>query len=206
MNCDKYKPLILDYFEKSITIEDLRLLLDHLNECSMCKDDLIEIESLTTLLKQDNEQFLNERYFYFQNLIPNKIVSKRSRQKFISLLPSKAFGLTFVIFVLTIVLINTIFIRSGGVSEISISQTELQDFDPYEVSPGLFNGESIYNISVDRLLNSNYFKTEFEILNKFDNGFLPSLKKYFELDNQIIEMNSKDVDTILEQLKNKSFI
>ncbi|MCX8009970.1 MAG: hypothetical protein N3A61_02360 [Ignavibacteria bacterium] len=206
MNCDKYKPLILDYFEKSISDVDLKLLLEHLDECPMCKDDLIEIESVTALLKKDNEQFLKEKYFYFQNLTPNKIVSKRPRKKFIKFVPQKAFVLTAVVFFLTFALVNSVFIHSSEPNEVSLSQVELQGLDLSEVSPSLFNGELIYNISTDRLLNSNYFKNEIEILNTLDDGFLPTLQKYFELDNTLIEMNSKDVDNILEQLKNKSFI
>lgn len=208
MSCEKIKPLLFEYFEKNVSDEKLRNLKTHLEVCEFCADELAGLEKISGLLKNENAELLEKRYFYFENLRFNnsKVFTKAADQK----IPKLRFAVGFAAFIfIGAFLLTTNLLKWSNLSN------EFQAARLYypQSQSELINGISYENlteynnlISDETIIDSDYLKGEYEILLQMNSKFIPGVESYLGKEYNLNGMNEADVEQIINSLTKKEII
>lgn len=206
MNCNDYKILIFEYFDKTISGEDEILLKEHLQNCPDCKKELEELERLDSILKYDSKEILDKKEYFFQkleNFTINQIFFNKEKKKwhlFDTLKLNYAFSsFIFVFFFAAVFYLSFYSFSTKKVEVKGDTNLELKLFSTdYD--------DLYYSIPEENLFNSDYFKDEIKLLNESHFQLFPKTESIFNTFNDIPQLDEESFDEVINQLANKSFI
>ncbi len=203
MNCSEINLLILDYFEKNISTENTKILSEHLKTCSKCSQDIANLESLNSLLKNYNEELIQKREFYFENLnsrIWNRISSSSTKKAY-----KYSYAFSTLSVVLAIITFVFLFRNSGEYSNL-LTDNKLNAEELYTEQIKDYYDIPFEEITDEKIQASEYFNSEYETLNNINEKIVPSMDYYsFPLYN-VPELDEKNIEQVINELNNKDFI
>ncbi len=211
MYCEKIKPLLYEYFDKVISDEDLKILVRHFEICESCSQELSDLEKLNILLKKENFELLERKYFYFENL---RLTSTGNRfKKTRKLIPALRYSLSyaFIVFVGALLFVSNSFDNKvTDVTQISravpYNLNSENVFLGYDVSNGI-GGSSVYElISDETIMNSDYLKNAYQLLIQQNESVIPGVPKYIDHNYDLQGLDQSDIEQIIKSLNNKEFI
>jgi hypothetical protein len=208
MSCEKIRPLLIEYFEKNISETRLKNLKLHLETCEICTEELSEFEKLSQVLKSENKELLDKRYFYFENLRFNNskepaAVSERKIPLF-----RYSAGFAAIIYFGVLLLISNFVKWNNSSDEFQAARLFYPDSQSELISDNSYNNlTKLYDqIADETIIESDYLKREFEILLQMNSKFIPGVESYFGKEYNLNGLNETDIEQIINSLIKKEFI
>jgi RNA polymerase sigma-70 factor (ECF subfamily) len=208
MSCEKIRPLLIEYFEKNISETRLKNLKLHLETCENCTEKLSEFEKLSQVLKSENKELLDKRYFYFENLRFNN--SKEPAAVSERKIPLFRYSAGFAVLIsFGAFLLASNFIKWNSSSdEFQAARLFYPDSQSELISDNSYNNlTKLYDqIADETIIESDYLKREFEILLQMNSKFIPGVESYFGKEYNLNGLDETDIEQIINSLIKKEFI
>lgn len=211
MNCEEIKNLIVRYFDDELNESEKASLHHHIGKCEGCLSDFKEMEKMFLILEKENNNLLEAREFYFRNLDPLEVVSKKSKRKWFDLSLNPYLSLASFVLITLLVFFNFSDEPLNQVADNSLQDKNqnletLYETDSEELTNFYLNQEYlIENAETFTIFQSEYFESIINSLREMQNQLINYYygSEFYNLNT--VELNDQEINEIIAQLETIKF-